>query len=252
MLASLVALSPVVVLAEPVKLQLEADSSDTSPLKIAVAANFAKTAQLLVESYQTVSETKILLMIASTGKHATQIQYGMNVDLYLAADQRRPKLLEQKGFAIAGSRFDYARGRLALWSADLSLSGDQGQVLKHGDFNYIAIANPKLAPYGEAALQLLENKGVAKEASAKVVRGDSVAQAFQFVASGSADIGLLAYSQVVELARGSHWLVPRDMHEPIMQSGVIIKDSLEIRDFVGFLRSEKALSLIEQGGYERP
>ena len=225
---------------------------DSSSLRIAVASNFYATAKLLIERYQRSSSTELSLLVASTGKHTAQIQYGLAVDLFLAADQHSPSILEKAGFAVPGTRFNYASGRLVLWSADASLVDANGQVLVDEEFAHIAIANPKLAPYGRAAMQLLSNKGVIEQMAAKLVRGDSIGQAFQFVSSGNAEIGLLAYSQILSLAQGSYWLVPSDLHEPILQTGVIIKDSQAVRNLVAFLQSEEALSLIEAQGYSRP
>lgn len=245
-------------LAEP---SSSAELKDTTSIKVAVASNFAATAKLLIDEYQRANSKNgaqgdvsldVSLIVASTGKLTAQIQYGLSVDLFLAADQLSPKRLEKGGFALDGSQFSYAQGRLALWSAEPSLIDREGQVLDQGHFNHLAIANPKLAPYGRAAIELFNRKGIAKELSPKLVKGDSVGQAFQFVASGNAELGLLAYSQVLQLHKGSYWLVPNDSHKPILQTGVIVQDSLAVRSFVKFLRSEAALSLIEQQGYIRP
>ncbi len=221
-------------------------------LKVAVASNFATTARLLVELYAQQNGDAVFLRIGSTGKHAAQIQHGLDVDVFLAADSERPLLLARHGFATPDTHFEYAHGRLALWSYDPSLVKDKGQALRRGEFNHLAVANPKLAPYGRAALEFLDKQGLLANLANKLVRGDSVTQALQFVSSESAELGLLAYSQIKHLAAGSHWLIPGDLHSPIVQTGIIVRDSTCARRFVAFLQSDAALSIIEQQGYQRP
>jgi len=226
--------------------------SQAAELKVAVASNFAVTAQRLVDEYVKGSDDKVVILLGSTGKRAAQIQYGLAVDVFLAADQQRPQMLEQKGFAVAGSGFDYALGQLVLWSKDASLIDQTGDVLAQANFNHLAIANPKLAPYGQAALQALEQLGVRSRLESKLVRGDSVAQVFQFVSSGNAELGLLALAQIQRINSASYWLLPSSLYAPIVQSGVVIKESASASAFVDFLQSETALLLIEQQGYLRP
>jgi len=227
--------------------QLSACSSAAAELRVAVASNFASTAHALVQQYSSISKDSITLLVGSTGKHTSQIQHGLRVDVFMAADSIRPELLERSGIAVDGSRFTYAIGRLALWSKDSSLVDGNGDILKSPNFNHLAIANPKTAPYGMAAKQVLSKLGLAPD----LVYGESVGQAFQFAASGSADLALVAYSQVKDLEIGSYWLVPAHLHQAIQQQAVLVRDSSSARRFINFLKSEVALKFIESHGYSR-
>jgi molybdate transport system substrate-binding protein len=217
-------------------------------IKVAVASNFASTAEVLVAKYAELSDDKIVLLVGSTGKHTAQIQYGLPVDVFLAADSAMPSLLEGSGLVVEGSRQTYALGRLALWSKDPLLVDANGAVLTTSAFKRLAIANPKTAPYGRAASQVLSNLGI----QPSVVYGESVAQAFQFANSGGAELALLALSQVIDLQQGSFWLVPSELHSPIEQQLVLLNDVQSARNFISFLLSEQALSIIESHGYTRP
>lgn len=228
--------------------QLSSSNVFAAQVKVAVASNFASTAEALVAKYAELSDDKIVLLVGSTGKHTAQIQYGLPVDVFLAADTEMPRLLEGKHLVVEGSRQTYALGRLALWSKDTLLVDDNGEVLTTSAFKRLAIANPKTAPYGRAASQVLSSLGV----QPSVVYGESVAQAFQFANSGGAEIALLALSQVIDLRRGSFWLVPNELHSPIEQQLVLLNDVQPARDFISFLLSEQALSIIELRGYMRP
>jgi molybdate transport system substrate-binding protein len=216
-------------------------------VKVAVASNFASTARVLIEQYSTLSDDQIVLLVGSTGKHTAQIQYGLPVDVFLAADAARPKLLEDSGVVVKGSRQTYAIGRLALWSKNPSLVDATGGILSSSTFNRLAIANPKTAPYGRAASQVL----LKLRLQPSLVYGESVAQAFQFAYSGGADLAMLAFSQVKDLQQGSFWLVPSRLHSPIEQQLVLISDAQPARDFIKFLLSDQALVIIESHGYTR-
>ena len=228
--------------------QLTAGSVLAAEVKVAVASNFAATARALVKEYALVSHDSIRLLVGSTGKHTSQIQHGLRVDVFLAADSARPKLLEQSGHAVEGSRFTYATGRLALWSKDSLLVDAKGEILRSPDFKHLAIANPRTAPYGIAAKEVLSTLSIAP----KLVYGESVGQAFQFASSGSAELALIAYSQVKNLNSGSYWLVPSELHQAIEQQAVLLSDSSASKKFIRFLKSEAALSLIASHGYLRP
>ncbi len=219
-----------------------------SEISVAVASNFVATARALVAQYSSISNDSVRLLVGSSGKHASQIRYGLPVDVFLAADSARPELLEKAGIGVAGSRFTYAIGRLALWSNDPSLVDPNGDVLKSSNFTRLAIANPKTAPYGVAAKQVIDGLGLLP----KLVYGESVGQAFQFASSGNAELALLAFSQVKNLQSGSQWLVPGERHQVIEQQLIVVRDSSSARNFVDFIRSEKALKLIEAHGYMRP
>lgn len=243
---------------------VDRNSAIASELKIAVASNFATTAEALVAEFAQQNDHKVTLLVGSSGKHTVQIQYGLAVDIFMAADVKRPALLEQKGFAITDSRRSYAQGRLVVWSADsdffaarassvgltkaepteISIEGLRA-IFASPDQPIVSIANPKIAPYGLAAEQVLTALAV----KPKLVYGESVAQAFQFVNGGGAQLGLIALAQIKGLDFGSYRIVSEDLHMPIDQQLVIITDSLAARQWRDFVLSEKSQSLIRSRGY---
>lgn len=236
-------------------------------LRVAVASNFTVAAEALADRFGVVSGHRVVLVSGSTGKLYAQILNGARLDAFLAADSRRPELLERHGLAVAGSRFTYARGRLALWSPRPGYVDAAGSVLDAGGFRHLAIANPRLAPYGRAARETLEGRQLWTTLAGRVVQGENIAQAFQFVASGNAELGFVAYSQVIAAGQvgaveqsgraersltGSLWLVPRDLYTPIDQQAVLLSDFEPSRQFLSFLAGEEAGALLESYGYERP
>ena len=179
-------------------------------IRIATASNFRHAALEIAQAFNQASGHQATLIFGATGKHYAQITHGAPFDVFLAADRNRPERLESEGSAIAGSRFTYAVGRLALWSPGNKNTAD-GEILREGGFRRLAIANPDLAPYGLAAKETLLNLGLWESLTGKLVRGENIAQAFQFTYSGNADLGLVAHSQLQALGekrRGNWWLVP--------------------------------------------
>jgi molybdate transport system substrate-binding protein len=235
---------------------LSPGTSHAETALVAVAANFAVVAAELEEQFEQRSEHRIDLAIGSTGKLFAQIVNGAPFDVLLAADQERPRKLEDQGFAIMGSRRTYAIGQLTLWSSDPErLAGDGAAVLRATDFRSLAIANPRLAPYGEAAVQTLEALGIYAELRSRIVMGENVGQAGAMVASGNAELGLIALSAVVGPGQGqagSAWVVPTALYSPIRQDLVLLKrraDNLAAREFLNFLNSSFAIEIIEGYGY---
>lgn len=226
-------------------------SVGAAEIRVAVASNFIAVAQELAERFEQQSGHTVKLSFGSTGKHYAQIRHGAPFDLFLAADVLRPQRLEQEGVTVAGSRFTYALGRLALWSPKSALIDPQGAVLKQGDFRYLAIANPKLAPYGRAAKEVIERLGIQRQLIGRMVRGESVGQAFQFVKSGNADLGLVAYAQVQGM-EGSLWQIPETLYTPVEQQAVLLNENPAAIAFVDYLRSEAALEIIRGYGYRTP
>lgn len=222
-------------------------------ITVAVAANFTVTMNALVEAFERDSDHTVVVASGSTGKHYAQILHGAPFDLFFAADSERPALLEENGQAVAGSRVTYAVGRLALWSPDSDLVDARGEVLGSDGFHRLAIANPRLAPYGEAARQVLVELGLYRDLRAKLVQGENIGQAYQFVHSGAAELGLVAYAQLrrpgVE-PEGSFWLVPTTLHEPLLQQAVILEDSQAARALMAFLQSRQAQRIIQDFGYD--
>jgi len=226
-------------------------------IRVVVASNFAGAIKEMAAHFEQQSGHKIVLIFGSTGKHYAQIRNGAPFDIFFAADARRPALLEKENIAIPASRFTYAIGKLVLWSPDRKLIDAKGNVLKNTTFRYLAIANPKLAPYGMAAQEVLERRKLWENLQGKMVRGENIGQAFQFVKTGNAELGFIAYSQIKHpdtntLMEGSFWLVPQTLYTPIEQQAVLLKDNPVARDFLAFVKSTEALKLIGNMGYSIP
>lgn len=229
-------------------------SADTA--LIAVATNFAEVAETLVQDFENLSEHEIEISSAATGKHYAQIVNGAPYDALLAADQERPRRLEESAHAVAGTRFVYAVGKLTLWSPDEALIGDDGiEVLEKQGFRALAIANPALAPYGTAAKETLQSLGLWSELEANIVMGENVGQTFALVATGNAELGLVALASVISKRNarsGSRWDVPADLHAPIRQDAVLLEHGYENAAavaFLAYLRSDEARLTITDYGY---
>ena len=223
-------------------------------IRVAVAANFAVPMSALVERFEATSGHVVLVSSGSTGGHYAQIVNGAPFDAFFAADAWRPQLLEDAGVAIPGSRFTYALGRLALWSPRLGFVDAEGRVLESGDYRFLAIANPEVAPYGAAAREVLLARGLWDSLQARIVRGQDIAQTYSFVYSGAAEIGLVAYAQLVRPGvpiAGSYWLVPESLHEPIEQQAVLLRDAPAVRAFLDFVQGAEARAVIDSYGYAR-
>jgi molybdate transport system substrate-binding protein len=223
---------------------------------VAIAANFAEPMERLQAMFEEQSGHDLTPVIGSTGKLYAQITNGAPFDVLLAADQERPARLVEEEHAVADSRFTYAVGRLALWSADADLIGEGGgAVLRRGAFDHLAIANPELAPYGRAARQTLEALGLWDDLSPKIVQGENIGQTFQMVATGNAELGLVALSYALSernATPGSRWDVPAELHEAIRQDAVLLahgSDSPAATGLLAFLRSPEAQAVIERFGY---
>ena len=222
---------------------------------IAVASNFAAPAKLIATAFERQTGHKALLSFGATGQLFAQIKNGAPFDVFLSADSQTAIQLERSGWAAPGTRFSYAMGRLVLWSADPSLVDDRGHVLSSDSFQRIALANPKLAPYGVATLEVLNKLGLKDRLTPRFVEGLNITQAHQFVATGNVPLGFVAMSQVVENGRiksGSAWVIPSHLHNPIQQDAVLLKKSISNQaaiEFLEFLRSDPALSVIRAFGY---
>ncbi len=169
----------------------------------------------------------------------------------------RPAKLESDGLAVAGSRFTYAVGTLVLWSPNAERVDAEGKVLGRGQFKHLAIANPKTAPYGAAALEAMKNLGVLAGVKARLVRGENIAQTWQFVATGNAELGFVAASQLFENGRpraGSRWVVPAGLYTPIDQDAVLLKraeDNAAASALIAYLKGDAAANIIRRFGYGR-
>jgi molybdate transport system substrate-binding protein len=223
---------------------------------VAVATNFAEVAQKLESEFEAGSSHEITLTSGSTGKLYAQIINGAPYDLLLAADQQRPRLLEQSGEAVNGSRSAYAIGRLTLWSPDPDkVAADGRETLQIGAFRSLAIANPELAPYGAAAKQTLQSLAVWDSLKNKTVMGQNVGQAHALVATGNAELGLVSLSYVMSPRNkqpGSRWDIPAKLHTPIRQDAVLLQhgaDNMAARSFLEFLHTDDARATIVAFGY---
>lgn len=227
-------------------------------VSVAVAANFTAPAQQIVTLFQKETGHTVRLSFGSSGKFTAQIKEGAPFDVFLAADEKNPKLLEQEGLAVANSRFIYALGKLALWSAQPGYVDDKGAVLSKGRYSKLSYADPKLAPYGLAAQETLQKMALWDKVQSKLVTGESITQAYQFVATGNAEMAFVALSQITKdgrVSEGSWWLVPANRYTPIKQSAVQLtaaKDKVAAQAFLTFLKSEKAAAVIRSYGYGLP
>jgi len=225
-------------------------------VSVAVAANFTAPMQKIAAEFEHDTGHKLALSFGSTGKFYAQIRNGAPFQILLAADDETPARLEKEGMAVPGSRTTYAIGSLVLWSAKPGLVDDKGEVLKKGAFNKLAIANPKLAPYGAAAVETLTRLGLLAAVEPKFVQGENIAQAFQFIATGNADLGFVALSQVIKdgrIATGSAWIVPAQLHTPIRQDAVLLatgKGNAAAVALLKYLSSDKARAVIKAYGYD--
>ena len=229
-------------------------------IKIAVASNFYPTMKELVKHFESItlnSDTtnNIVLISGSSGKHYAQILNGAPFDLFFSADKLRPNMLEKEDVFNNQSRFTYALGKLALWSPFNEYVDSDGQVLYNDDFRFLAIANPRIAPYGIASKETLTSMNLWQDMEEKLVRGENIAQTFQFAKSGNAKLGFVSYSQILSLnssSEGSYWLVPQSMYQPIEQQAILLKDSSLGKDFLSFIKSDEALDIIKRNGYDLP
>ena len=227
-------------------------------VSVAVSSNFAGPMDRLVPLFQKESGHTVKISAGASGKLYAQIRSGAAFDVFLSADEEMPKQLLQDGFAVSGSRFVYATGKLVLWSAQPGYVDDKGEVLRKGGYSKLAIADPKLAPYGLAAKETLENLGLWDATQSKLVTGENISQAYQFAATENAELAFIALSQVMhdgKVAEGSYWLVPASLYNPIRQSAVRLssaKDKATAQAFLDFLKGKKAAAIIRSFGYELP
>lgn len=233
-----------------------AGSAFADEVQVAVAANFTAPIQAIAKDFEADTGHKLVASFGATGQFYTQIKSGAPFEVFLAADDTTPAKLEQENEIVTGSRFTYAVGTLALWSAKEGYVDDKGEVLKKNEYQHLSIANPKAAPYGLAATQVLAKLGLTDATKPKIVEGQSIAQAYQFVSTGNAELGFVALSQVYKdgkLNSGSAWIVPASLHEPIKQDAVILnkgKDSAAAKALMEYLKGPKAAAVIKSFGYQ--
>lgn len=229
--------------------------SHADEVQVAVASNFTAPMQKIAAEFEKDTGHKALLSFGSTGKFYAQIKNGAPFQALLSADDETPARLEREGLAVSGTRFTYAIGTLVLWSANTTLVDSKGEVLKKGAFKKLALANPKLAPYGRAAMETLNKLGIHATLEPRFVQGENIAQTFQFVGTGNTELGFVALSQVMKdgkISSGSAWVVPADLHSPIRQDAVILpggKDNAAAQALMKYLKESKAKAIIRGYGY---
>lgn len=222
---------------------------------VAVAANFSAPMRLIAAEFEKTSGHKAQLAFGATGAFYAQIRNGAPFQAFLSADDETPAKLAQEGLAEASSRFTYAIGSLVLWSAKPGFVDSRGEVLRTAPFAKLALANPKTAPYGRAAIEALTRLGLLNSLESKFVQGENIAQTFQFVMTGNAELGFVALSQVMKdgvVAEGSAWLVPGELHEPIRQEAVLLtaaRNNAAALALLQYLKSDKARAVIRAFGY---
>jgi molybdate transport system substrate-binding protein len=229
---------------------------NATEIRVAVAANFAQTMKEIATVFEKDTGHKVALTQGSTGKLYAQISQGAPFDVLLSADDETPEKLVREGKAVTGTQFTYAVGRLALWSPKSDMVDEGGQVLKTDKFRFIAIANSRVAPYGRAAVQVMQKLGVLNLIEPRVVQGESITQTFQFVSTGNAQLGFVALSQIIDngkIKSGSAWVVPETMHETLKQDAVLLnsaKDAAAATALLSFLKTDKAKKIIAAHGYQ--
>jgi len=230
-------------------------AAQANDVQVAVAANFTAPMQKIAAAFEHDTGHKAVLAFGATGKFYAQIVNGAPFEVLLAADDETPAKLEAEHRTVPGTRFTYATGKLVLWSAQDGYVDGQGQVLKTGDFAHLAIANPKTAPYGAAAVETLHKLHVYERVQGRLVQGENIAQAYQFVGTGNAALGFVALSQVWRdgtFTSGSGWIVPENLHAPIRQDAVILAKGAAnpaAKALEDYLKSGKAKDIIRSYGY---
>jgi molybdate transport system substrate-binding protein len=233
-------------------------SARADEVQVAVAANFTGPMQVIAPLFERDTGHKAVLSFGATGKFYAQITNGAPFEVLLSADDETPARLVKESQAVAGTQFTYAIGTLVLWSADPKLVDAKGEVLKKGGFKHLAVANPKTAPYGAAGMQVMDKLGVTETLKPLFVQGENISQTHQFISTGAAELGFIAYSQVIKNGRigsGSGWMVPRKLYDPIRQDAVILakgKDKPASVALLDYLKGPKATAVIKSFGYEMP
>lgn len=229
--------------------------AEADEVQVAVAANFLAPLQEIAKSFEKETGHQTLITSGATGQLFTQIQHGAPFEVMISADAKTPKKLVKNELALADSQFTYARGKLVLWSVDPALVDAGGAVLKTGKFKHLAIANPKTAPYGTAAMETLDKLGLTASLKSKLVEGENISQAKQFVDTGNAEVGFVALSQIYKdgkITKGSAWVVPLDLYAPIYQDAVLLKkgeDNPAATALLNYLKSDKAKAIMTTYGY---
>ena len=230
-------------------------ASDAQTTLVAVASNFTKPMTEIAAEFEKATGHTAQLSFGASGKFVAQIENDAPFDVFLAADEKNPLALVKAGLGVEDNRFVYAVGKLVLWSATPNYVDEQGDILLHGQFTHLALADPKLAPYGAGAIEILQSKGLLEKYTPLLVQGENISQAYQFISTGNAELGFIALSQVFEnekITSGSAWIVPQHLYKPINQSAILLKKGTENTAAIAllnFLKSPPALAIIQKYGY---
>lgn len=228
---------------------------EAEEINVAVASNFTAPMKSIATAFENRTGHKVKLSFGASGKFYAQIRYGAPFQVFFSADQAKPKQLEDDNLIVTGSRFTYAVGALALWSAQPNFINNDASKLKSNDVRKIALANPKLAPYGAAAIEVLTHLELHESTKSKWVKGENIAQTYQFISTHNAELGFVSLSQILregKLLNGSVWIIPTTIYSPIKQDAVLLqkgKDSEAAQSLLNFMRSEHAIRIIESFGY---
>ena len=237
-------------------LLLFGQASWSATVLVAVAANFSKPMTEIVSQFEKATGHSAKLSFGSSGKFVSQLENGGPFEVLLSADEKGPEKLEQAGLTVPNSRFVYALGKLVLWSATPNFVDDEGKILMTSNFKHLALADPKVAPYGAAAIDVLKKLKLFEKLQPLFVQGENIAQTYQFISTANAELGFLALSQVIEngkIVGGSSWIIPDNLHAPIRQGAVIMKKGAEnpaARALIDYLKSIPALAIIKKYGYD--
>ena len=231
-------------------------ASWSATVLVAVAANFSKPMTEIVSQFEKATGHSAKLSFGSSGKFVSQLENGGPFEVLLSADEKGPEKLEQAGLTVPNSRFVYALGKLVLWSATPNFVDDKGKILMTSNFKHLALADPKVAPYGAAAIDVLKKMKLFEKLQPMFVQGENIAQTYQFISTANAELGFLALSQVIEngkIVGGSSWIIPDNLHAPIRQGAVLMKKGAEnpaARALIDYLKSIPALAIIKKYGYD--
>jgi molybdate transport system substrate-binding protein len=237
-------------------LLLFGQASWSATVLVAVAANFSKPMIEIVSQFEKATGHSAQLSFGSSGKFISQLENGGPFEVLLSADEKGPEKLEQAGLTVPNSRFVYALGKLVLWSSTPNFVDDKGKILMTSNFKHLALADPKVAPYGAAAIDVLKKMNLLEKLQPLFVQGENIAQTYQFISTANAELGFLALSQVIEngkIVGGSFWIIPDNLHAPIRQGAVLMKKGAEnpaARALIDYLKSIPALAIIKKYGYD--
>lgn len=237
-------------------LLLFGQASWSATVLVAVAANFSKPMTEIVSQFEKATGHSAKLSFGSSGKFVSQLENGGPFEVLLSADEKGPEKLEQAGLTVPNSRFVYALGKLVLWSATPNFVDDKGKILMTSNFKHLALADPKVAPYGAAAIDVLKKMKLFEKLQPMFVQGENIAQTYQFISTANAELGFLALSQVIKngkIVGGSSWIIPDNLHAPIRQGAVLMKIGAEnpaARALIDYLKSIPALAIIKKHGYD--